>query len=72
MENIVIYVEGGVVQDVDIPEDCPCNVIVRDYDIEGSDQSILQEDQYGELYVESVFDIKTVKVSELAKKLHKE
>jgi len=59
MEDIVIYVEGGVIQDVSIPEDCPYNVIVRDYDIEGSDQSILEEDQNGDYYIESVWDIKT-------------
>lgn len=67
MENVIIYVSGGVVQDIDIPADCPCNVVVRDYDVEGIDfedndpneyNPVLQTDQNGENFVESLWDIK--------------
>jgi len=56
MQNILINVEGGVIQDVIFPDNFPrdIQVIVRDYDIDGSDESILQEDQSGDLFIESI------------------
>jgi hypothetical protein len=51
--EIIIVVEGGVIQDIQFPENCPCTIQVRDYDIEGTDEDVLTEDEDGNEYVES-------------------
>lgn len=49
---IRIIVVGGVVQEVlDIPDDI--EVVVQDYDIDESDPNMLEEDAYGDYYIES-------------------
>lgn len=51
IKEIVITVEGGVIQEIDNPTNH--KIIVRDYDIEGSDEDALQEDDNGNEYIES-------------------
>lgn len=50
-KKVTIIIEGGVVQDVIKSSDI--DVIIKDYDIEDSDEDILKEDEYGEFYFES-------------------
>jgi hypothetical protein len=54
MKKIVtVSVEGGVVQNVDIP-DGVC-VVVHDFDVDGSEPD-LREDDTGDEYMESVWE----------------
>ena len=55
MKHIIsITVEGGVIQSIEgIPADV--QVVVRDYDVDGSEED-LQEDDDGYPYVESVWE----------------
>ena len=53
-EEIVIVVDGGVVQEVyNIPPHV--TVRVKDYDVDGCDEADLQRDRDGELYCEAVW-----------------
>lgn len=55
--EIIVTVEGGVVQHVAVPPGV--RVIVRDYDTEGivdEEKLDLKEDEDGELYIENVWD----------------
>ena len=55
-EEILIIIEGGLVQDVILPEDSNTRIIIRDYDIECVDEeSILSLDEDGEKCIESVW-----------------
>jgi hypothetical protein len=55
MEKIVrVVVSGGVVQHVEVPEGVI--VVVNDYDVEGSDPSILQEDGNGDEFIEAIWE----------------
>ncbi len=54
MEKVVIVtVEGGVVQHVEVPNGV--RVIVRDYDTEGCDDDLVQQDENGDECFESVW-----------------
>jgi hypothetical protein len=54
MEKLVIVtVEGGVVQHVEVPEGV--KGIVRDYDAEGCDADLVSVDEDGNEFVESVW-----------------
>ena len=54
MEKVVIVtVEGGVVQHVEAPEGV--KVFVRDYDCEGADADLVDVDEIGDEYIESVW-----------------
>ena len=54
MKKIVtITVEGGVVQHVDCPQGV--QVVIKDYDVEGCDESDLHKDDNGDQYLESVW-----------------
>lgn len=53
--EIIIIVEGGLIQDIIFPENCPCTIQVRDYDVEGSDEKDLAEDKNGDQYMESLW-----------------
>jgi hypothetical protein len=50
MKTVIVIVSGGLVQDVRAPEGV--NVVVRDYDVEGSDSPVLKDEQ-GEAYIEA-------------------
>lgn len=47
---IIVTVEGGLVQGVEIPEGCNAEVEVRDYDIDNKDEQKLEIDEDGALY----------------------
>jgi hypothetical protein len=52
-KTVTISIEGGVIQSVD----CPTGVlvIVRDYDVDGSEAD-LAEDETGDEFIESVWE----------------
>lgn len=52
MSQVIVYVRGGVVQDIDVPPDVV--VHVKDYDTDGADEGV-QEDEDGH-FVESVWE----------------
>lgn len=54
MKVVRITVEGGVVQHVEVPEGV--QVIVRDYDVEGTDADELEQDENGDQFIESFWE----------------
>ena len=50
---VVVTVEGGVVQHVECPDGV--KVIVRDYDCEGADADLVDVDEDGNEFAESVW-----------------
>ncbi len=55
-QKIIITVEGGVIQDVDIPTGVEIEVEVRDYDVEGFEGgSGLKKDKAGNEYIRSIY-----------------
>ena len=51
--DIIVTVEGGLVQDVDIPEHLSnVEVVIRDYDTECVEEENLKEDETGDSYFE--------------------
>ena len=57
IREVIVIVEGGVVQDVDVPEGV--TVRIRDYDVDHLDDSdpSIHIDEYGDYYVEGVWRI---------------
>ena len=53
MKTVKITVEGGVVQHVEVPDGV--TVIVRDYDVEGVEPELLQQDRGGDNYTEAIW-----------------
>ncbi len=53
MKTVKIIVEGGVVQHVAVPEGV--TVIVWDYDVDGVESGLLQQDRGGDSYIESIW-----------------
>ena len=53
MKTVIITVEGGVVQNVEVPKGV--TVIVRDYDVDGTESDLLQQDRGGDNYIESIW-----------------
>jgi hypothetical protein len=53
MKIVRVTVEGGVIQDIDCPEGV--RVIVKDYDTDGSEEAVKQDDK-GDNYIESVWE----------------
>lgn len=45
IRKVTVYLEGGIIQNVDVPEDVEVEVI--DYDTEGADTGMLQRDEAG-------------------------
>lgn len=54
MKVVRVTVEGGVVQHVEVPEGV--QVIVRDYDVEGTDADELEQDENGDQFIESFWE----------------
>lgn len=52
-KEVVVTVSGGVVQDVDAPKNTI--VIIKDYDVDGCDESQLSKDDNDEFYQESIW-----------------
>lgn len=58
MQKIVrVTVEGGCVQFVEVPEGV--TVIVTDYDAEGCDPNLVEQDEDGNDYIESIWEPQT-------------
>ena len=55
-KEVVVYVEGGVIQDINIPEGV--RVIVKDYDTDADDlnEDYIKIDKEGYYYRESIWD----------------
>ena len=55
MNNKVVHitVEGGVIQDVQVPTGV--KVVVRDYDADGCEPERLQRDEQGDAYSETIW-----------------
>ncbi len=54
--EIVITVEGGVIQDIQIPKNCNARVKVMDFDVEGCEDAEVSKNSKGEEYVESIWE----------------
>jgi len=54
MLTVEITVEGGVIQDVQCPEGV--RVVVKDYDVEGTPEDELHEDEDGYQFMESIWE----------------
>lgn len=54
MATVEIHVSGGVAHLVGKPDDV--KVIIRDYDVDGVDESVLTKDDDGDYYQEMVFE----------------
>ena len=54
MKTVKIYVEGGVIQDVNVPKGV--RVIVYDFDTEGTPEEDLREAPSGEQCVRSIYE----------------
>lgn len=54
--EIVITVEGGLIQDVQIPKDCNVRVKVMDFDVEGCEDDEVKTNSAGDEYIESVWE----------------
>ena len=52
-KTVRVIVSGGVVQHVEVPEGV--TVIVRDYDVDGVESDLLQQDRGGDNYIESIW-----------------
>jgi hypothetical protein len=49
-----VTVKGGVIQWVEVPEGV--TVIVHDYDVDGSQDDLLQQDDHGDKFMESIWE----------------
>ena len=55
MAEIIVVMEGGIVQDVGgIPRGT--TVIIRDYDCDGYDDDVLETDEYGDKHHDSIYE----------------
>jgi hypothetical protein len=54
VEASVVTIEGGVVQDIQVPKGV--RVIVRDYDTNGEASERLKRDEQGDTYVETIWE----------------
>ncbi len=55
-QEIIIIVDGGLIQDVKIPKGCNVRVRVRDFDIEGCEEDEVTADSNGDEFIESVYE----------------
>jgi hypothetical protein len=54
MKIVRVTVEGGVVQHVEVPEGV--QVVVRDYDVDGTDADEPEQDDHGDHFIESSWE----------------
>jgi hypothetical protein len=54
IKTVTITMEGGVIQNVELPRDV-C-VVVMDFDTDGVDPADLNYNEHGEAYVRSLWD----------------
>jgi len=57
MKTVRVTVEGGVVQHIEVPEGV--QVVVRDYDVDGTEADQFEQDQNGDRFIESVWEIES-------------
>ena len=55
-KDILITVEGGIVQSVDLPSNCKIRVVLQDFDIEGTDENELVETPRGYECMEAIWE----------------
>ena len=55
-EDIIITVDGGAIQDITFPPHCKTRIIVRDFDIEGSEEDALTVTEQGDECLEMEYD----------------
>ena len=53
-KEVVVCVKGGVAEVLESPSDT--TVIIKDYDVEGCDESRLAKDNEGAAYIAAVFN----------------
>jgi hypothetical protein len=56
-KKVLVFLEGGVVHDIQAPKGV--TVIVRDYDVEGVEPERIQQDSSGQEFVGSVWEADT-------------
>jgi hypothetical protein len=54
MKIVKVTVEGGVVQHVEVPKGVA--VIVKDYDVEGTPEDMLEKDDNGDSFIEAIWE----------------
>ncbi len=54
MKIVRVTIEGGVVQHVDVP--VGVQVVVRDYDVDGTDADDHEQDENGDHFIESIWE----------------
>ena len=54
MKIVQVTVEGGVVQHVEVP--AGVHVVVRDYDVDGTDRDEHEQDENGDQFIESIWE----------------
>jgi hypothetical protein len=54
MKTVRVTVVGGLVQHVEVPEGV--QVVVRDYDVDGTEADQLQQDENGDQFIESIWE----------------
>jgi hypothetical protein len=55
-QPIIVFVSGGVVQDVSFPAGCQTAVSVHDYDVDGAADPGLSHDGQGEPFLEALWE----------------
>ncbi len=56
MKIVQVTVEGGVVQHVEVPKGV--QVVVKDYDVDGTEADQLRQDENGDEFIESIWEHK--------------
>jgi hypothetical protein len=54
MKVVTVTVDGGVVQHVEVPEGV--RAVVRDYDVDGTDEDQLEQDENGDSFTKSIWE----------------
>jgi hypothetical protein len=54
MKIVRVTIEGGVCQHVEVPEGV--TVIVRDYDVDGTDAEEFEQDDNGDKFIEATWE----------------
>lgn len=53
MTEVIITIKGGIIQDINLPDNV--TVIVMDFDVEGVEEDVLSHNKEGEAYIESTW-----------------
>ena len=55
-ETIIVFVRGGVIQDIQFPEGCRTAVSVHDYDVEGANEADPHRDDHGDSFFRALWE----------------